>query len=47
VISTDLDEILALADRVAVLVRGRLVPVPDAERSRLGIGARMLEGEST
>ncbi|MBT8402716.1 MAG: ABC transporter ATP-binding protein [Gemmatimonadetes bacterium] len=46
VISTDLDEILALADRVVVLVRGRLMPVPESERSRTGIGARMLEGVS-
>lgn len=43
-ISTDLDEVMALADRVVVLMRGRLRPVPDAERTREGIGARMLEG---
>jgi simple sugar transport system ATP-binding protein len=36
-ISTELDEVLALADRVVALVRGRLVPVPpDADRARLG-----------
>ena len=41
-LSTDLDEVLALADRVLVLVRGRLAAVPDAERTRGGVGARML-----
>ena len=41
-LSTDLDEVLALADRVLVMVRGRLVAVPEAERTRGGVGARML-----
>ena len=41
-LSTDLDEVLTLADRVLVMVRGRLVVVPDAERTRDGVGARML-----
>ena len=41
-LSTDLDEVLTLADRVLVMVRGRLVAVPDAERTRDGVGARML-----
>lgn len=43
-LSTDLDEVLALADRVAVLVRGRLVPVPDSRRDREGVGRLMLSG---
>lgn len=43
-VSTDLDEILAISDRVVVLIRGRLIEVPDDERTREGIGARMLEG---
>ena len=41
-ISADLDEILELSDRVAVMVRGRLIPVPPGERSRAGIGELML-----
>ena len=37
VISTDVDEVLALADRRLALVRGRIVPVPaDADRAALG-----------
>lgn len=43
-ISTDLDEVLALSDRVVVLIRGRLVEVPAAERTREGVGLRMLGG---
>lgn len=36
-ISTELDEVLALADRVVALVRGRLLAVPaGADRARLG-----------
>src|SRR5262249_25892638 len=38
-ISTDLDEVLSLADRVAVLVRGRLVdemPRESGDAARLG-----------
>jgi simple sugar transport system ATP-binding protein len=41
-ISTDLDEVLDLAHRVLVIVRGRLVEVPVGERTREGVGARML-----
>lgn len=44
IVSSDLDEILALADRIVVVTRGRLVTVPDAERTREGIGALMLGG---
>ncbi|MBW3534598.1 MAG: ATP-binding cassette domain-containing protein [Gemmatimonadetes bacterium] len=43
-VSTDLDEVLALADRVLVMVRGRLVPVPEERRTREGVGAAMLSG---
>lgn len=41
-VSTDLDEVLALSHRVLVMVDGTLLPVPEGERSREGIGARML-----
>ena len=44
-ISTDLDEVEALADRLFVMSRGRLVPVPDDERTREGIGRLMLGAE--
>jgi len=43
-LSTDLDEILALSHRVYAMARGRLVAVPDEERTRAGVGARMLGG---
>lgn len=46
-ISTDLDEILVLADRILVLVRGRLIEVPPAGRTRTGIGERMLSARET
>jgi simple sugar transport system ATP-binding protein len=46
-ISTDLDEVLHLADRVLVLVRGRLAAVPDAERTREGVGRVMLAGQES
>ena len=42
--STDLDEVLALADRVAVMVTGEWRWVPDNARSRSGVGAMMLGG---
>ena len=36
-VSTEMDEVLSLADRVVALVRGRCVPVPDgADRAALG-----------
>ncbi|HSG09357.1 MAG TPA: ABC transporter ATP-binding protein [Longimicrobiales bacterium] len=41
-ISTDLDEVLALSHRIFVMVRGRLTSVPDGARSREGVGALML-----
>lgn len=43
--STDLDEVLDLADRVFVLVRGRLIAVPDEERNPAGMGRLMLGSE--
>ena len=41
-ISTDLDEILELADRIVVMVRGRIVPTLPGERSPAAIGRLML-----
>jgi simple sugar transport system ATP-binding protein len=46
-LSTDLDEVLRLSDRILVMVRGRLVPVPDGARSREGVGRLMLTGAGT
>ena len=43
--STDLDEVLDLADQVYVLVRGRLIAVPDEERNPAGMGRLMLGSE--
>jgi general nucleoside transport system ATP-binding protein len=43
-ISSDLDEVLALADRVLVMVRGRLVAVSEQSRTREGVGELMLGG---
>jgi general nucleoside transport system ATP-binding protein len=43
-ISTDLDEVLRLSDRVFVMVRGRLLEVPAAARTREGVGRMMLGG---
>ena len=46
-ISTELDEVLELGQRIAVLFRGRLVPVPAGAHSREAIGRTMLgEGAS-
>jgi simple sugar transport system ATP-binding protein len=41
-ISNDLDEALALSARLFVMTRGRLVAVPDGQRTREGVGALML-----
>ena len=41
-ISADLDEILELADRIVVIVRGRLISVPDGSRTVAAIGELML-----
>ena len=43
-ISTDLDEVLALSDRLFVMVRSRLTEVPADQRTRTGVGAIMLGG---
>jgi len=45
-VSNDLDEVLALADRILVMVRGTLVPVPDVARTRGGVGALMLSAHA-
>ena len=41
-ISADLDEILELSDRIAVMVRGRLIPVPRTAHNARDIGELML-----
>ena len=41
-VSTDLDEILELGNRIAVLFRGTLLPVPEGEATRERIGELML-----
>ncbi len=41
-ISADLDEILELADRVVVMVRGRLIEVAPGDHNRAAIGEMML-----
>ncbi len=43
-LSTDLEEVLALSHRVFAIARGRLTAVPEGERTREGVGARMLGG---
>jgi simple sugar transport system ATP-binding protein len=43
-LSSDLDEVLALADRVLVISRGRVVEVEERARTREGVGALMLGG---
>lgn len=40
-ISTELDEVLALADRIAVMYRGRIVGIVDAKTSREQLGKMM------
>ena len=45
-ISADLDEIIELADRVVVIVRGRLIPVPEGSRTVAAIGELMLSAET-
>ncbi|MBE7559345.1 ATP-binding cassette domain-containing protein [bacterium] len=44
-VSTELDEVLALSDRLAVLFRGRLREVPEGKRSRESVGRMMLGAE--
>ena len=43
IISTELDEVTALADRIAVMYRGRIVGIVDAKTSREQLG-RMMAG---
>jgi general nucleoside transport system ATP-binding protein len=43
-LSTDLDEVLALADRALVMVRGRLLPVAERHPTREQVGTLMLGG---
>jgi simple sugar transport system ATP-binding protein len=43
IISTELDEVTALADRIAVMYRGRIVGIVDANASRETLG-RMMAG---
>jgi simple sugar transport system ATP-binding protein len=46
-ISTDLDELFDLCDRIAVLFRGRLTgAVQNAPGAELEVGRRMIEGDS-
>jgi ABC-type uncharacterized transport system ATPase subunit len=44
-VSTDLDEVLALSHRVFAMARGRLIRVPPGARTREGVGALMLGGD--
>ena len=44
-ISTDLDEVLALSHRVIAIARGRLEEVEEGRRTREGVGALMLRGD--
>jgi simple sugar transport system ATP-binding protein len=41
IISTELDEVLALADRIAVMYRGKIVGIVDAKSSREKLGKMM------
>ncbi len=43
-ISTDLNEVLRLADSVSVMTKGRMVEVSGAQKTREGVGALMLGG---
>jgi ABC-type uncharacterized transport system ATPase subunit len=45
-VSSDLDEVLELADRILVMVRGRLTEVPAGVRSRAAVGALMLSARA-
>ena len=45
-VSTDLDEVLQLADRVLVMMRGRLIAVATQHPTREEVGALMLGGAS-
>jgi general nucleoside transport system ATP-binding protein len=45
-VSTDLDEAIALADRMFAIVRGRLVEIAPEVRTREGVGRVMLGGSA-
>jgi simple sugar transport system ATP-binding protein len=45
-ISTELDEVLALADRIAVMYRGQIVGVVEANTDRARLG-QMMAGVAT
>ncbi len=40
-ISTELDEVMALADRIAVMYRGKIVGIVDAKTDRAKLGQMM------
>jgi ABC-type uncharacterized transport system ATPase subunit len=44
IVSSDLDEVLALSDRVVVMTRGRAISIGDAQRTRGDVGSVMLGG---
>ena len=44
-LSTDLDEVLTLSDRIFAMSRGRLTTVGDGQRTREGVGALMLASD--
>ena len=46
-LSTDLDEVLRLSDRIFVMVRGKLKPVPEEQRTHEGVGELMLSGRES
>jgi ABC-type uncharacterized transport system ATPase subunit len=46
-VSTDLDEVLRLSDRVLVMLRGGLIPVSEDRRTREAVGRMMLGGGAT
>jgi simple sugar transport system ATP-binding protein len=41
IVSTELDEVLSLADRIAVMYRGKIVGIVDADTSRAKLGEMM------
>jgi simple sugar transport system ATP-binding protein len=41
IVSTELDEVLGLADRIAVMYRGKIVGIVDADASRAQLGEMM------
>jgi general nucleoside transport system ATP-binding protein len=45
-VSTDLDEVLELSDRVCVVASGRLRDVPSEQRTRAGVGGLMLGADA-